>query len=97
MRRRIGSVITDLFLEPTVRPYSAVDEYCSMCMVCVKRCPAMAIDEKGKKHGPCSDFLDETARLYRPRYGCGKCQTKVPCEGAIPKQKRPLASASLSS
>jgi epoxyqueuosine reductase len=82
---RIGSIITDIKLQPTERKYTDINEYCSMCGACIKRCPANAIDIEGKKHQPCSDFLDETMKVFSPRYGCGKCQTKVPCENRIPK------------
>lgn len=81
---RIGSVITDLPFKPSVRDYTGLIDYCSMCGACIKRCPAGAIDESGKRHLQCSEFLDETMKRYSPRYGCGKCQTKVPCENRIP-------------
>ncbi len=89
MAGRIGSLITDMPLEPTERKYSDIYQYCTMCGACVKRCPAGAISlEKGKIHRICSDFLDYTAEKYKPRYGCGKCQTGVPCERRIPLQRR---------
>lgn len=83
---RIGSVITNIQFQPTERKYSSIYEYCSMCLACIKRCPANAIDNTGKKHQPCSDFLDKTMNIFAPRYGCGKCQTKVPCESGIPQK-----------
>jgi epoxyqueuosine reductase len=83
---RFGSVITNLEFTPVERKYSGLYEYCSMCMACVKRCPGNAIDETGKKHQPCFDFLGSIMKIYAPRYGCGKCQTKVPCEDCIPKK-----------
>lgn len=56
-----------------------------MCGACIRRCPAEAITmEKGKDHTVCEPWLTRTAQLYAPRYGCGKCQTKVPCESQIP-------------
>lgn len=84
---RFGSIITELYLSPDKREYENIYEYCSMCGACVKKCPVNAISLKeGKNHMICSKFLDQTAEKYKPRYGCGKCQIGVPCEGKIPKQ-----------
>ena len=83
---RFGSIITQLNLPADKREYENVYEYCSMCGACVKNCPVNAITLKnGKNHRICSDFLDKTAKKYKPRYGCGKCQVHVPCENGIPK------------
>lgn len=88
MAGRFGSIITELYLPPDKRNYESMDEYCSMCGACVKNCPVNAISlETGKDHTICSAFLDKTAEKYNPRYGCGKCQIGVPCEGRIPKKK----------
>ncbi|MHB9095488.1 MAG: ATP-binding protein [Eubacteriales bacterium] len=82
---RFGSIITELYLSPDKREYETIYEYCSMCGACVKNCPVNAISiDKGKNHMICSDFLDKTAEKYKPRYGCGKCQIRVPCESSIP-------------
>ena len=40
--------------------------------------------ERGKDHAVCSEYLDRVKVRYSPRYGCGKCQTGVPCEHQIP-------------
>jgi epoxyqueuosine reductase QueG len=85
MAGRYGSVITDAYFEPTKAAYTDVYEYCSRCGACVKNCPVKAISLKeGKIHPICSEFLDRTMEKYKPRYGCGKCQVKVPCENGIP-------------
>ena len=85
---RLCSVITVLDLPKNNRPYHDVYEYCSMCGACVKHCPAQAISIKdGKRHPPCDAFLDEVLVKEKPRYGCGKCQVRVPCESGIPKSK----------
>jgi len=86
---RFGSIITELYLHPDTRKYEDIYEYCSKCGACVKNCPVNAISiENGKNHIICSKFLDKTAVKFRPRYGCGKCQTGVPCESRIPKQHK---------
>ncbi|MCB2358990.1 DUF362 domain-containing protein [Clostridium estertheticum] len=86
MSGRIGSVITELYLSPKKREYENIYEYCSKCGACVKKCPVNAISlDKGKNHIICSNFVDTTYEKYKPRYGCGKCQTGVPCESHIPK------------
>jgi epoxyqueuosine reductase QueG len=84
---RFGSLIVDSLIEPTPRPYTAVDEYCTKCGTCILRCPPLAIDEQGKDNAVCGDYLDRVLTRYRPRYGCGKCQTGVPCEHMIPHSK----------
>lgn len=84
---RFGSVIVDFELEPTKRLYKEFDEYCTKCGACIDRCPPQAISENGKDNGTCSHFLDEVRERYKPRYGCGKCQTAVPCENKNPKEK----------
>ncbi len=82
---RIGSIITELYLTPDKREYEEIYEYCNTCGACAKNCPVNAISiEKGKDHTLCSNFLDITTEKYKPRYGCGKCQVKVPCENGIP-------------
>ncbi len=90
MAGRLGSLVTELYLPPDKREYSGIYEYCSMCGACVKRCPANAISvSKGKDHDLCSQYLNVTAEKFKPRYGCGKCQTKVPCESCIPVSTSP--------
>lgn len=89
MSGRVGSILTELYLPPTEREYESIYEYCSNCGVCAIKCPANAITiDKGKNHSICSNFLDTTCEKYKPRYGCGKCQTGVPCEGRIPNQQK---------
>ncbi|MDR1573649.1 MAG: 4Fe-4S binding protein [Clostridiales Family XIII bacterium] len=82
---RFCSIVTSMELGITHRGYTELYEHCIFCGLCAKRCPAEAIDPKtGKAHGPCGAFLSETRELFAPRYGCGKCQVGVPCEGGIP-------------
>ena len=81
---RIGSIVTNLELPVTARYYTEVEENCSHCGACIPRCPPQAIDENGKNHAVCSAYLDGILQRFTPRYGCGKCQTAVPCESEIP-------------
>lgn len=78
---RFTSLITNWKTEPTVRKYTDLHEYCSLCGVCAKNCPAGAISlESGKDHELCAAYLKSTKKRFSPRYGCGKCQTYTPCE-----------------
>lgn len=89
MAGRFVSLIIDEPMEADKRPYTEVYEYCSQCGACARRCPAQAIDpEKGKDHIICRAWLIKMSEKYTPRYGCGLCQTDVPCEYSIPKKSR---------
>ncbi|MHC6178858.1 4Fe-4S binding protein [Clostridium sp. JNZ X4-2] len=91
MAGRFGSILTELYLPADIREYKDIYEYCLMCGKCIKNCPVNAISIKnGKNHNICSEFLNETAEKYRPRYGCGKCQINVPCEHRIPDKLKIL-------
>ena len=84
---RFGSILTELDLPKDSRDYDGIYEYCTMCGKCIDRCPVQAISlEDGKDHMPCNDFLDKVREKHNPRYGCGKCQTSVPCESEIPER-----------
>jgi epoxyqueuosine reductase QueG len=88
---RIGTAIVDVALPPTPRAYSRHDEYCTFCGACIVRCPAGAVSRTGKDHGPCAEYLESIKKQHAPRYGCGKCQTGVPCESGIPRKNRQQA------
>ena len=84
---RLGSVVVNMELAATPRYYEAIDENCSKCGACIPRCPPRAVTPEGKDNAVCAIFLDETKARFNPRYGCGKCQTAVPCEDRIPAKK----------
>jgi epoxyqueuosine reductase QueG len=85
---RLGSIVTNLCLEPGSRKYTGLTDYCTFCGACIRKCPAHAISkENGKEHQPCSDYLDRMEEMFSPRYACGKCQAGVPCESRIPVRK----------
>ncbi len=82
---RFISIVTDMELPVTERDYSHIYQYCSLCGACIRRCPAGAITlEKGKQNAPCGDFVHHTRTDYPNYYGCGKCQTGVPCQDTNP-------------
>jgi len=82
---RLGSILTDLDLPKDKRGYKDIYEYCTMCGLCIDRCPAHAISiEDRKNSSSCSNFLNKVMEKHNPRYGCGKCQVSVPCESEIP-------------
>lgn len=93
---RLGSVVTDLILRPSEKPYSHHHANClyffnGTCKVCVKRCPCGAITEKGHNKDRCFDYMHNIALPTKKREygveitGCGLCQTSVPCEFEIPR------------
>jgi len=83
---RYLSIISDIPFEAVKRSYTGIYDYCINCGACARNCPAKAISkEKGKNHYLCSAFVDATKARHDPRYGCGKCQVKVPCESANPR------------
>ena len=79
---RLISVVTDWETEPDARDYDDWLGYCSRCGACIRKCPAHAHykDKHGKDHGVCSGFIGKTCEKYTPRFGCGKCQSGIPCE-----------------
>ncbi len=91
---RVGSVVVNFPLDSPSRP-SDIHQYCLFyqtggCKVCVQRCPAGAITERGHDKNRCGKFVFSHVPYIRENYGiniyaCGLCQTGVPCERGIPK------------
>jgi epoxyqueuosine reductase QueG len=82
---RIFSIVTSLELEPTKRAYAGLLDYCTLCGACRANCPVGAISEPHRKDDAlCITKLNEPLQTDAPYYGCGKCQTAVPCEHKIP-------------
>ena len=88
MAGRFMSIIINLEIEADERPYTGIYDYCTNCGACIRRCPADAICfEKGKDHKICGDWNRKVKEMKTPRFGCGICQTKVPCESRNPIRK----------
>jgi epoxyqueuosine reductase QueG len=92
---RLGSVVAQLSVAPSGRPYHDHHAYClfffdGSCNACRKRCPVGAISEQGHDKTTCWNHAGKTCRDYVKQnygfdgYGCGLCQTGVPCESGIP-------------
>lgn len=94
---RTGSIIAAVRIPPTPRPYKNHQAYClyhsrGICKKCAARCPVGAITENGKDKALCLSHLRATRSYVRDNfsfngYGCGLCQTGVPCESGIPSVK----------
>ncbi len=97
---RCGSVVSDTALPPSPRLYKNHLANCLFytdrsCRRCIERCPAGVISEQGHDKKRCQEFMrvDQIAILRQSGkeadyigeyFGCGLCQTKVPCEDRIP-------------
>ncbi|MBJ6749504.1 epoxyqueuosine reductase [Geomonas anaerohicana] len=90
---RLCSVITDLKLTPTPRPYTEVYHYClyafdGSCDACIRRCPTGAITSTGKIPGRCETHGNKE-HFSAWNYGsCGHCSTLIPCARQIPPRIR---------
>lgn len=93
---RCGSVVAEINITPTLRPYNDHRAYClfysqnGKCGKCIPRCPAGALSEDGHDKLKCRNYLFDVLADYAQSrygfasYGCGLCQTGVPCESRIP-------------
>lgn len=86
MAGRFGSIVTSWQAVPTPRAYTDVYEYCIRCGKCAQRCPGNAISlADGKDHHTCLMYQQKHIMPQAaPRFGCGLCQTGVPCEARRP-------------
>ena len=95
---RVGSIVARIQISPTPRPYTNHNAYClfysqGICGKCIPRCPAGALSEDGHDKVKCLNHLKPVTADYVKSqygfdgYGCGLCQTGVPCESKIPVKK----------
>jgi epoxyqueuosine reductase len=92
---RTGSVVARIKIAPTPRPYADHHAYClyytqGICGKCISRCPVGALSRAGHDKIKCRNHIRPVTADYVKShygfdgYGCGLCQTKVPCESKIP-------------
>ena len=96
---RLASVVTDAEIAPTPRPYGddpfawCLKTANGTCGLCIDRCPAGSIGpaHADRDKDACKAHLDEVVRPWatetlnwKGAYGCGLCQTAVPCEFTNP-------------
>lgn len=95
---RTGSVVARINIPPTARPYTDHHAYClwftqGICGKCISRCPVEALSEGGHDKEKCLSHLKPVSADYVKAqygfdgYGCGLCQTGVPCESKIPTRQ----------
>ena len=94
---RCGSVVADIKIPATRRSYRDHHAYClffskGTCGKCIQRCPAGALTPSGHDKVKCRGYLFTDIKDYVTShfgfvgYGCGLCQTGVPCESKIPSR-----------
>lgn len=98
MAHRLGSVVVNVPFE-SPRRSDDIHRDCiyfqtGACMACVKRCPVGAISKDGHDKMRCREFVFSQDEYIRKNYnldiyGCGLCQTGVPCENKAPSVRRP--------
>jgi epoxyqueuosine reductase len=90
-----GSVIARIAVPPTPRDYTDHQAWClyyanGTCGKCITRCPAKALSKKGHNKWLCFLQCMVVSKLYVllrfgfNDYGCGLCQTGVPCDRRNP-------------
>ena len=93
---RLGSVVVKAVIPATPRAYDSPFAYClhysaEGCDECAQRCPTGSISAQGRDKKLCAHHMKPlTVEYIRAQYGfegygCGLCQTAVPCESSIPE------------
>jgi hypothetical protein len=101
---RFGSVVVRARIQATPRSYSDPFAHClffarGACAACASRCPVGSIGEHGRDKDVCATHLKPVSEEFVEReygfagYGCGLCQTGVPCESGIPAPLRDQSDA----
>ena len=92
---RLGSVVTDLPLPASPRPYGEDPfAWCTRCGACARRCPSgsVGLSPEARDKLKCANHIvGHVSPGREDRYGwmdlglgCGLCQTAVPCEDRRP-------------
>ena len=91
---RCGSIVAKIQIPATTRPYNDHHAYClyyakGACGMCADRCPGSAVAKSGHDKQACMKQCLTTIQYAQEKlglkgYGCGFCQTGVPCESRIP-------------
>jgi epoxyqueuosine reductase len=91
---RCGSVVANIKIPPSRRSYHDHHAYClffskGTCGKCILRCPVGALTPQGHDKLKCRSYISDTRGYISSHfgfegYGCGLCQTGVPCESKIP-------------
>jgi len=95
---RVGSVVARIQIPATPKPYTDHHAYClffkqGICGKCILRCPVGAITKTGHDKVKCREHVRPATEDYVKShygfdgYGCGLCQTGVPCESKIPTRQ----------
>lgn len=92
MAVRMTSVIAECDAQITPRGDRGHYDWClyfrsGICGACIRRCPVRAISEKGHDKDKCTAYEAPACEKYWPEhierknyiFGCGLCQTKIPC------------------
>ncbi len=90
---RLGSIVTDVIIEPTPRP---AQEYClykhnKSCKSCVARCLSGALNTEAFDRHRCYEILLQNHRYHGRKEladVCGKCAGIVPCSFRRPNPKK---------
>ena len=96
---RCGSIVARISVPATARAYNDHHAYClfyskGTCGVCIKRCPAGAVSKEGHDKKKCREYVEGPIAQHARNaygveaYGCGLCQTNVPCESGIPGKEK---------
>ncbi|MFP4354456.1 MAG: 4Fe-4S ferredoxin [Phycisphaerae bacterium] len=99
---RLGSVVTEAPLPVTARPYGedpfawCLKSALGTCGACMARCPVGSVgpDHEHRDKRACLKHIRSVRNSLAHRfgfdgvYGCGLCQTALPCESRNPTQPR---------
>jgi len=90
---RIGSLVTDMVLDPTPRPIhnGCLYYFNSSCLQCVENCPAGALQVNQFNRFKCYDTLLENVEIHKGKGfvdACGKCASHIPCAFINPVERR---------